>query len=394
MSAASAPTWVIFRKECRESLRDRRVWVNALLVSPLLAPILFMLILRLSVVHQVEQSEQDLPLTIIGGDYAPNFVNALRQHGVRVLPPEPDIDAAVRHQTVNLALRIGADFPSSWKAGSPAHVEIVYDSSRREDAEEANRLRQIIGRISSEIGSMRLIARGISPAVINPIAIVDTDQATARSRGGLLFAMLPYFFVMNCLMGGMWLAVDAVAGERERQTLEALLINPVSATQLLLGKWLAAAVFSLGSLILSLLAFAAAVHLVPQDRLDIAFQIDLRFIVRTVALLLPVTLLFTLLQLLVASFARSYREAQTWVSLLQLIPLFPSLALIFSPAAPRSWMYGLPLVGQQLSLAQMLRGQFPSSHNVAMAAATTCLLVVALYLLVRRLFGSGKLALG
>src|SRR5271170_4365402 len=114
---------------------------------------------------------------------------------------------------------------------------------------------------------MRLLVRGLAPTLIAPLVVAGRDQATPEGRGALLFAMLPYFLILSALIGGMWLAIDSTAGERERASLEPLLINPVPRDRILLGKVMATAVFSLSSLSLGLLAFMVAGWLLPADQL-------------------------------------------------------------------------------------------------------------------------------
>src|SRR5208283_644770 len=164
-----------------------------------------------------------------------------------------------------LVLRIAPRFADDWRAGRPAQVELIFDSSRREVRGEIERLERMIESFSTRTGSLRLLARGIAPSIAAPIIIANRDQATPQARGALLLGMLPYFLILTALIGGMWLAMDSTAGERERQSLEPLLVNPVGRDQVLLGKMLATAVFSMASLALGLVAFVAVGHLMPTE---------------------------------------------------------------------------------------------------------------------------------
>ena len=263
----------VFIKECRESLRDKRVLLNALLLGPLLGPLLFVVILRATIGRELDRAEQPLPVIVIGAERAPNLIDALKQQGLVVKPPIADVEDAVREQRIDLALRITDTFADDWNAGRPAQVDIIYDSSRRDGGSQLQRLRGMLNLYSRRTSLMRLLVRGIAPSVGTPVLIADRDQATPQARGALLFAMLPYFLILTSFIGGMWLAIDSTAGERERQSLEPLLANPVARSQILIGKLLAAAAFSFTSLTLGFIAFAIAARFLPTQRLEMSLNL-------------------------------------------------------------------------------------------------------------------------
>jgi len=157
--------FTVFLKECRESLRDRRVLINSLVLGPLLGPLMFLLMVRLVVGRELEKAEQPLPVVVIGAERAPELVDALRQMGLQQLPPVADPELAVREQRIDLALRIAADFGANWRAGRSAQVELIYDSSRREAQGDAERLRAMLENYGHRNGALRLLARGLSPGV-------------------------------------------------------------------------------------------------------------------------------------------------------------------------------------------------------------------------------------
>jgi sodium transport system permease protein len=245
---------------------------------------------------------------------------------------------------------------------------------------------------SRRTGAMRLVARGLAPSLGSGLLIATRDQATPQARGAMLFAMLPYFLILTSFLGGMWLAIDSTAGERERQSLEPLLVNPVAREQILLGKLCAAASFSFTSLTLGLLAFALAARLLPSQQIQVSLNLGPRVMGSILLLMLPLLLLIVISQMVVAAFAKSYREAQTYVGLLQLLPLIPSIALAVLPVTPQLWMYALPLIGQQLTMLRLLRGELVSALPLALCTLDTVLASVAAFLLARRLYESERVA--
>src|SRR5579862_680338 len=386
-------TLIVYLKECRESLRDRRVLLNSLVLGPLLGPVLFVILLRTTITRELSQAERPLPVVVVGGAQAPNLLAALEQQGLQVLPAVPDLEAAVRAQRVDLALRISDSYARDWSAGRPAKVELIYDSSRREVAGSAQRLRLLLESYERRTAAMRLMVRGLAPTLTAPLVVATRDQATPVGRGALLFAMLPYFLVLSALIGGMWLAIDSTAGERERASLEPLLINPVPRDRILLGKLLATAAFSLGSLILGLVAFTLAGTLLPSEQLSMSFNLGPLVIAAILPLMAPLVLLIVGAQILVTAFARSVREAQTYLGLLQLVPVIPSVVLSVLPLKAQLWMFAVPLLSQQLSVMQLLRGEALSVTATGVGVATTLLCALLVFAGARRGYQSERLAI-
>jgi len=390
MSRAAA--LVVCIKECRESLRDRRVLINVLLVGPLLGPLLFVILLRLTVARQIEQAARPLPVAVAGAQYAPNLVAALEQQGLQRLPAPADLEAAVRSQQLDLALRIPPGFSAAWSAGHPAQLELVYDSSRQGALAQVQRLQTMLESYAQRNAALRLMARGLSPTLAVPLVIAGRDQATPQSRGALMFAMLPYFLVLTALIGGMWLAIDSTAGERERNSLEPLLINPVPRDQILLGKVLATSLFSFASLTLGLLAFMVAGWFLPAEQMGLSFSLGPRVIGTILPVMLPLVLLIAIVQILVTAFARSAREAQTHLGLVQLLPIVPSVALSLMPVKFALWMYAIPLLGQQLIILRLLRGESVAVLPETLTAVVTLLAALLAFLGAHRSYASERLA--
>ncbi len=385
-------TWIVYLKELRESLRDRRVLLNTFLIGPLIGPVLFIVLINFITSRELEQAEKPLPVAVIGAERAPNLVEALKQSGIELRPAPADPEAAVREQRVELVLRIPDTFAADWTAGRVAQVELLFDSSRREGSASVNRLRTIVRAYAARVGAMRLVMRGLSPAVSQPLVIAERDQATAQARGALLFAMLPYMLVFATFFGGMFLAIDATAGERERQSLEPLLINPVSRGRILLGKVLAAASFSGCSVLISLTAFAVAARFLPVEKLDMTLELGPRFVAQVLPVMLPLVFLVAVLQTLVSAFAKNFREAQTWLGILQILPLIPSMMLTLIPFKATLWMYGLPLVGQQLVITKLLRAESVSMAQLVVCFAVTAVAGWLMYGVARRIYDSERLA--
>ncbi len=383
----------VFLKEVRENLRDRRTLISAFLTGPLLGPILFVMLINFTLNRELDKAEKPLPVPVIGAKYAPNLLDALKAGGVVPGAPVADPAQAVRKQDADVVLRIAADYGKAWRKGEPVQVELFYDSSQRDAGTSVERVTRLVESYAREQGAMRLVARGLSPATAWPLQVARRDQATPQSRAVLMFAMLPYFFVITIFMGGMYLAIDLTAGERERQSLEPLFANPVPRWKILCGKLAAIGVFSTASLLITLLAFAVVGQFIPAEKIGMEIDLGLHFAAYVLLLLLPLVLLLSALQSMVAAFAKSYREAQTYLSLLMLVPIIPSAVLSFMPIKAQAWMYAVPLLGQNLGIMQLLRGDGVSAAQLGLCLAGSLLAALVAVLVTIQLYRSERLAI-
>ena len=383
----------VFLKEVRENLRDRRTLTTAFLTGPLMTPFLFLMLISFTVNRQLEKAEQPLKVPVIGAQYAPNLVSALKAGGIVPQPALANPEQAVRDQEVDLVLRIATDYPKAWRKGEPVQVELIYDSSHSDSNTPVERVTKLVEGYAQQQGAMRLVARGLSPAVAMPVIVAKRDQATAQSRAVLMFNMLPYLFVLTIFLGGMYLAIDLTAGERERQSLEPLFANPVPRWKIFLGKLAAICAFSTTSLVISLIAFAVIGRFVPTEKLGLEVTLGPSFALHVLLLQLPLIALLAALQSMVAAFAKSYREAQTYLSLLMLLPILPSIALMVMPIKPQHWMYAVPLLGQHLGILDLVRGDGIGAVPLALCLGGSALAALVATLVTMQLYRSERLAI-
>ena len=382
----------VYLKEVRENLRDKRTVLNALITGPLLGPILFGMIFSFTLQRQLAEAEKPLPVPVVGAQYAPNLLHALEAQGLVVKPAPKDAAAAVRTHAAKVVLVIPPGFDAAWRKGQPAGVELYYDSARQDSGTPVHRLKKMLQTYAATLAAQRLLVRGISPVLMRPVVAEDRDLATPQSRSALMFSILPYFFVLTVFLGGMYLAIDTTAGERERQSLEPLLANPVGRGTLLAGKLAATVSFALVSLLLATIAFGVVGRFLPVEKLDIVLDLGPRFAAFVLLLMLPLAVLLATLQTLVSAYAKSYREAQTYLSILMLLPVIPSLLLAVLPVQAKPWMYAVPLLGQQLGIMDLVRGEAIGALPLAAVLAGTSLAAVLAFVLTRWLYASERLA--
>ena len=236
------------------------------------------------------------------------------------------------------------------------------------------------------MGRLRLQARGVDSGIVDAIAIETIDVSTPQSQGARMLAMAPYLIIISLFVGGMYLAIDSTAGERERGSLEPLLINPVSRTDLVLGKAAAVLLFTLVALLETLIGFAGILNLVPLERyLGVQMSLSPRSLLTILIVSVPLMVFVVGLQMMIASYTKSFKEAQNYISVLLLVPAVPALVLAILPIDESLWLTLIPTVGQQLFINQILRAEPVNLPHLALSSVVTLGIgALLLYLVVRR----------
>jgi sodium transport system permease protein len=377
---------VVFRKEFIDNTRDKRSLMTALFY-PLLGPIMIVALVMVIGRNAQEQAAETLKLPVVGAERAPTLMQFLKQNRTEILPAPADPAAMVRTGDTDVVLVVPEGYADEFSAGRPATVQLVLDDSRQSAMINIHRAERLIENFNREIGSLRLIARGVSPAVVEPLAVERVDVATAQSRGARFLGMAPYFIILAIFIGGMYLSIDATVGERERRSLEPLLINPVARWELVLGKYSAALLFTCVALVETLVGFAVVLNRVPLEKY-IGERISLGggALVTIFFICVPMMILAVALQVVLATFCRTFKEAQTYLSLLPLVPAFPGIFLVFLPVKAKIWMMLIPTYGQQLLINQVMRGEATDPVYIAVSAIATLAVGLLLLLVAFRLY--------
>jgi sodium transport system permease protein len=360
---------VVFTKEVWEGFRDRRSLVTALFF-PILGPALLAVMLLLVSQSTRRADEKGVELPVAGQENAPNLVDYLAQ-GARIVAAPADPEEAVRRGEVDVVVVIPPGFGDRLRSGRPAPVRLVVDESRQQSRPAVSTAERLLAGWAHQTGVQRLMVRGIHPAVVEPLAVERVAVSTAASRAAMLLATVPFFLVMALFTGGMPVAIDATAGERERQSLEPLFAAPVPRSALVLAKMAGAAVFSSLALAETLVGFGLVPLALPASRIGFSMRLDPWMLARSFALGIPMLLLACALMVVLAARARNFRAAQTTLSLLMLVPSLPGMALGFVGARPPAWVFGVPFLGEQMIVTRLLRVEEVSSAQVALSMAAT-----------------------
>ncbi len=376
----------VFLKEVKDNFRDRRTMTSALIFGPLFGPLMFVAMLSLMLSRTVIEADEPLDLPVLGAENAPNLIEFLEQRDARILPAPADARAAVRDGIVDLVLVIPESFSENFSSGDPAPVRVVSDDSNSRTAKHLNRLMNLLRLYNATIASQRLQIRGISPVVVSPLAVQRTDVSTPEGRSVIVLGMMTYFVLFAMLLGGMYLAIDTTAGERERGSLEPLLTLPVDRRDLILGKIFATCFFMLLSLSITLFAFTATLGFIPLEGIGMAANFGPDIAIKVLLLMMPFSLVGAGLMTVVASFTKSYREAQSYLTVVLLVPTLPIIFASIYSLKPDNSLMAIPSLSQHLLVTSLMRAEPLRTDFVILSVSGTVAVGCALIWLAVRLY--------
>jgi sodium transport system permease protein len=367
----------VFAKEFRENLRERRTMISALLLGPLLGPLIFAAVSSTSSRVGARASDQPVTVAVAHAERAPNLLGYLRQYRVLIDPVAMD-EAAARTAVATharlMVLDIPADFGVHLADATPAPLTVYTDAANASAAQQVQRVRELISRYGQELAQLRLVARGLDPLVLSAVVVRDVDVSTPETRSVLVLGMLSYLILLAMLMGGMYLAIDTTAGERERGSLEPLLTVPVPRWQLLAGKILTTCAYMTLSLTITAAAFAIVLHFSGLERMGMSVNMPPAVVVRLILYCLPMVPVGAGLMTIVAACTRTMREAQTYLGLMLMVPTLPLVFAAIMGLRPTAALMLVPSLSQHFLIMSVLREQpLPHLYQLLSVAATLAL---------------------
>ncbi|MEE2728959.1 MAG: ABC transporter permease [Candidatus Latescibacterota bacterium] len=383
--------FAVLKKELIDGLRDRRSMMSAILF-PMIGPLLISFMATTATERQRES--RDVKIPIVGAEQAPGLVNWIERRGYEVVEGPLDPEAAVRDGAVDFVLIIPEDFASNLTEARTAEIELVLDSTKKDVGASIGHAYSLVESYGHMMGRLRLIARGISPQIGRPITVEEVDIASERQRAAHSMIFIPMYLIMAAFITGMNLAVDTTAGERERQSLEPLLINPVSRMSLLLGKWLSAVVFSCAGVVLTMASLVLAMRRVSWQELGIQLNLGAPEVAGVLLATLPLAFFASGAQVLVSSFARSFKEAQTYISLMIIVPMAPSIIAQLYSLGNEWWMAPIPVLGQQVLMTEVVSGEPVSLLSYAATGLSSLVLGLLCVWVTARLFTRENVVFG
>ncbi len=370
----------IFKKELLDSIRDRRSYMAAFVFSvvPALMVVMFyfMLLDKVATTKPVE-------VKITGAEHAPALVAHLNSQEIN----------QGWDQKSQIALTIPEDFQQKLNAGERVSVTVQADYSDKSARAKLSRIHQAVNAYSQELASLRLVARGIDPQIVSPISVKQQDISTPKAKSAMLMGVVVIMMIQAAFIAGMNVAIDSSSGERERNSLELLLSHPISTYNIALGKILNASLFAAVGVSLSVLFSVIAFAYVPMYKVGFTTDLSILQAINMILICLPVAFLASTIQVYVSFQAKSFKEAQIYVTYTQFLPM-----LFLMGQVMMEWDFigvtFLPLIGQADALNTIIKGQSVDMLGLMISQLATIAITIGLVALVGKMLKSEKTVFG
>lgn len=371
---------IVWRKEWLDALRDKKSLRMAFLM-----PVYFVGVFvaySLFIIHMNQQSRatnnEPIKLSIVGAEQLPALVDWLQERGIQVEVADEQAYQQVQNGQLGYALIVPDDAREKFATGESIELALVFDATNNKLQGALQFVRQQIWSWNGRIGSLRLLSRGISPAIVNPVVVRDLNVASDQKMGFFVMAILPMLLILTVFMAAVGFSADMTAGERERRSLESLLITPAASGAILLGKWLNSLSLTFMVIVVELTLLAIAFAYVPFKELGLRVHVTPLDLLVVLVALMSLAIVATALQFLISLFARSFKDAQTYMGLMIFIPMVPLFYTQFNPSAYADWFRWVPVLAQQLVVKDLLLGGDVPLLAFAQAWLVAVILAVAL----------------
>jgi sodium transport system permease protein len=347
---------IVFMKELADALRDRRTLLRLMIPAVLMGPLLLTALSGL--IASLEERADKREVLVVGIDAAPTLANFIERQTFVLKPAPADYEARLRASTLpEPVLVVPKDFEAKLLAGEAPTVEIVSDSANQRAMAGVGPLQRLLLGFSRERAMLNLAMRGVSTELLEPVDVQERDLASAQARAARLTIIIPMFVIMAVLYGALTAALDSTAGERERGSLEPLLMNPAPHGAIVAGKWGAVALLGMAVALLSSLSFIPAQWLLKSDVLQAQFSFGWPEVLSFWLLQVPLAAGLSALLMALAIRSKTFKEAQASSTLvITSISLMPMVSL-FNPGGDAPWYLWVPGLAQNTLMLQVLKGE-------------------------------------
>ena len=340
----------LLSKEYKEAFRDKRALMVAMMMA-VMAPVMIFALSKTMIKEMVDTPPIYIKMT--GVQNAPKLMKQLKKANILMFSKVPESDKKLWDER-NVVLTIPDDFAKNMFAGKTITIGLRTDYSEKAIKAPIRRIKEEINRYARVIGYKRLIVRGIDARLLQPIKIDEQDTAQPSSNAMFISMLLGLYLLMAAFMSGLSVAIDSSAGERERNVLEMLLCQPVSTFKIVLAKLCCASTISMIGVVLTLVLTSFSVGFVDLTKIGATFSLDAFSVGIIILLLLPISFFASALQLFVSFQAKSFKEAQSTVSMIIMLPAMIPVALMFIDDKPK-WLDWIPVSGQSLLMEKLFK---------------------------------------
>jgi sodium transport system permease protein len=385
----------IFKKEMTDTLRDRRTLIFMLLVPIVAIPLLIMFTSSMLASTVTKAQEEKATIVIMGMEnLPPDLRDSLLNSSRLDVKPQTDYESEALLESLKAGefmalVEIPENFLNALEMESPTEIEIYYDMAEMKSDFAVDKLKDIFNPYRDQVVKRRLTDRDISAEILTPFEITSQNVASAQKVAGKeLGAMLPYLIIIMCFLGAMYPAIDLAAGEKERGTLETLLVSPASRGEFVIGKYLVILTTGIVAALLSMASLTFSMNYMADEMLSkmttelLAIKFDFEMVILVIMIVLPLAGIFASILLSVSIFARSFKEAQSYITALNMFIILPAF-ISFLPGVELDFKMSLiPVVNVSLIIKDAISGTV--EWNFVITAFISTLVLAALTLLFAR----------
>jgi sodium transport system permease protein len=379
----------LLSKELMEAFRDKRAMMMAMMIA-VMAPVMIFAMSKVMIKEAVETPT--IYLKTSGTEYAPKLIKALSDENILLFRDVPSDKKTIWDER-NLILTIPQSFNQDMLDGKTIDIYLTADYSEKANLSPVRRIKNTITNYARGIGYKRLLVRGIDVRLLQVVKIIEQDTSLPNSNAMIISMMLGLYLLMAAFMSGLPVAIDASAGERERNVLEMLLCQPVSTVKIVSAKLCCASLIASIGVLLTLSLTSFSVSFIDLTKIGASFSLDAFTISALILLLLPICFFASALQLFVAFQSKNFKEAQSMVSMIIMMPAMVPVIMMFVDDKPK-WLDWLPISGQSLIMEDLFKGLPVSWSLMAFTGFVTISMTILLVLLMAKKLRSETVVLG
>lgn len=386
---------IVYRKEMKDTLRDRRALISMILVPILIMPLLTIGLGALTAEILGRAMEEIPKVMILGGDDSPNISAELRAApDIRVVPASADYAQEIEDKRIRAAVEIPPGFDTALAAGIPSTVTVYDYAGDLKSGLAADRLRKLFRDLGDRTVHQRLQAQHLPDSLIHPIEVKEQNAASPEKTMGQIIGIVPYIVILLCLTGAIYPAIDLTAGEKERGTMETILTSPVARTDLVFGKFLTVLTASLATAFLAVVSMGVSFGIgrelllsaiAPDQAASFALSINPGSVAAVFVMVLPLAVLFSAALLALALCAKSYKEAQSYLQPLTIVIVVPGVVSLLPGVELNARLALIPVINTSLVSKEILMGTY-HWHYIALIFVSSCVYAAAALFIATRLF--------
>ena len=383
---------IVYRKELTDSLRDRRTLVSMIVIPLLLFPVM-MLGFSYLAVKLVGQAKKEVPqIMVLGGEDSPKVMAGLRNlDTIEIVPPAPDYVEQISNKKVRAAVEIPKGFDAALERNEKTTIKIYMYEGEIKSSFAADRVEKFFSELREKTARDRLEARKLPVSLLKPFDIEQKNVAPPEKVGGSMFGgLIGYMVILLCMTGAMYPAIDLTAGEKERGTMETILCSPVERTHLVLGKFLMVLTASLASAMLSVISMGVSFlgvsklgSLESGGRSPFQMSINPKAVLAVFGMVLPMAVLFAAALMTIALFAKSYKEAQSYLTPMTFLVVIPAVASLLPGVELNAKLALVPVLNTSLVSKEILTGTYHWNYIALIFLSSCAYAAVAMFIAVK-----------